>query len=162
MKRPIAVVMLAALVGAAAATVGALVLGVGAHGSPSTVRAATASLQGSSSGVRREAASTALTATQIYQRDSSGVVAIQAVTSEGADSGTGIVLNEQGLILTNDHVIAGARSLTVAAKGSSSVTRPATIVGEEANEDLALIQVDPSGTRPEAADLGQVELGPGR
>ncbi len=137
--------MLAALVGAAAATVGALVLGVGAHGSPPTVRASTASLQGSSSGVRREATSTALTATQIYQRDSSGVVAIQAVTSEGADSGTGIVLNEQGLILTNDHVIAGARSLTVAAKGSSSVTRPATIVGEEANEDLALIQVDPSG-----------------
>jgi putative serine protease PepD len=144
-KRPLAVVMLAALVGAAAATVGALVLGVGAHGSSSTVRASTASLKGSSSGVRREVASTAPTATQIYQRDSSGVVAIQAVTSEGADSGTGIVLNEQGLILTNDHVIAGARSLTVAAKGSSSVTRPARIVGEEANEDLALIQVDPSG-----------------
>jgi len=137
--------MLAALVGAAAATVGALVLGVGAHDSPSTAPATTASLKGSSSGVRREVASTALTATQIYQRDSSGVVAIQAVTSEGADSGTGIVLNEEGLILTNDHVIAGARSLTVAAKGSSSVTRPATIVGEEANEDLALIHVDPSG-----------------
>ncbi len=144
MKRPLAVV-LAALFGAAAATVGAFVLGVGAHGSPSTVRASTTSLKGSSSGVRREVASTALTATQIYQRDSSGVVAIQAVTSEGADSGTGIVLNEEGLILTNDHVIAGAKSLTVAAKGSSSVTRPATIVGEEANEDLALIHVDPSG-----------------
>ncbi len=64
-------------------------------------------------GTRREVASTALSATQIYQRDSSGVVAIKAVTSEGEDSGTGIVLNDSGLILTNDHVVAGASSLTV-------------------------------------------------
>ena len=72
-------------------------------------------------------------------------MSIQAVTSEGADSGTGIVLNDKGLILTNDHVIAGATSITVASKGSSSTTRAATLVGEEANDDLALIHVDPSG-----------------
>ena len=72
-------------------------------------------------------------------------MAIKAVTSEGGDSGTGIVLNDEGLILTNDHVVAGASSLTVAAKGSSSDTRTATLVGEEANDDLALIKVDPSG-----------------
>jgi putative serine protease PepD len=42
-------------------------------------------------------------------------------------------------------VIAGARSITVASKGSSSVTRAATIVGAEANSDLALIRIDPSG-----------------
>ena len=63
---------------------------------------------GSSAGRRREVASTALTATQIYQRDSAGVVSIKAVTAEGEDSGTGIVLNDKGLILTNDHVVAGA------------------------------------------------------
>jgi putative serine protease PepD len=72
-------------------------------------------------------------------------VAIKAVTPQGEDEGTGIVLNNQGLILTNDHVVAGASSLTVAANGSSSSTRSATLVGEEANEDLALIKVDPSG-----------------
>ena len=55
------------------------------------------------------------------------------------------MLNDKGLILTNDHVVSGARSLTVAAKGSSSQTRTATLVGEEANDDLALIKVDPSG-----------------
>ncbi len=145
MKRPTATTLLAALAGAAVAIAGALLLGVGSRGSPSPVRKTTASSAARSTGARREVASTALTATQVYQRDSSGVVAIQAVTSEGADSGTGIVLNSQGLILTNDHVIAGARSITVAAKGSSSVTRPATVVGEEANSDLALIRIDPSG-----------------
>ena len=145
MKRPVVGVLLAALVGAAVATGGALLLGIDGDGSQSSVRTTTASSQDSSTGTRRDVASTALTATQIYQRDSTGVVAIQAVTSEGTDSGTGIVLNADGLILTNDHVIAGARSITVAVKGSSSLTRPATLVGEEANSDLALIRVEPSG-----------------
>jgi putative serine protease PepD len=86
-----------------------------------------------------------LPATQLYQQDSTGVVAIKAVTSGGEDEGTGIVLNEQGLILTNDHVIKGATSLNVDASGSSKKTTSATLVGEEANQDLALIKVDPAG-----------------
>jgi putative serine protease PepD len=73
------------------------------------------------------------------------VVSIKAVTAEGEDSGTGIVLNEQGLILTNDHVIEGASAITVSPGGASGVTRTGTLVGEEANSDLALIRVDPSG-----------------
>jgi hypothetical protein len=35
--------------------------------------------------------------TQIYQRDSADAVSIEAVTPQGTDSGTGIVLNEKGL-----------------------------------------------------------------
>jgi putative serine protease PepD len=42
-------------------------------------------------------------------------------------------------------VIKGATSLTVDAGGSSKQTTSAKIVGEEANQDLALIQVAPSG-----------------
>ena len=72
-------------------------------------------------------------------------MSIKAVTAEGEDEGTGIVLNEKGLILTNDHVIEGATSVTIEASGSSKATRSATIVGEEANQDLALIRVNPSG-----------------
>jgi len=142
-KRLFAPVLLAALLGAAAASVAAVVIG---GRSPSATKSVTASSNGvAQTGTRREAASTALTATQIYKQASAGVVAIKAVTSQGADSGTGIVLNDKGLILTNDHVISGASSLTVAARGSSSLARTATLVGEEANEDLALIKVDPSG-----------------
>ena len=39
-------------------------------------------------------------------------MAIKAVTADGEDEGTGIVLNNKGLILTNDHVVKGATSLT--------------------------------------------------
>jgi putative serine protease PepD len=143
MKRRFAPVLLAALLGAAVASVAAVVV---AGRTSSSSKTAIASSNGvKPTGTRQVVASTALTATQIYKQASAGVVAIKAVTWQGADSGTGIVLNDKGLILTNDHVVSGASSLTVAAKGSSSLTRPATLVGEEANKDLALIKVDPSG-----------------
>ncbi len=100
---------------------------------------------GASTGTRRNAAATELSASQVYQRDSSGVVQIKSVTAQGTDTGTGIVLNAQGLILTNDHVVAGANSITVNPGGSESITRSATLVGEAANSDLALIRVDPTG-----------------
>ncbi len=153
MKRLFAPLLLAALAGASLATIAAVLLGTGSTGSSTStagaVRAATPA-SSSSGGTRREVSassgsSKALTATQIYQQDSTGVVAIKAVTAEGEDEGTGIVLNEQGLILTNDHVIKGATSLSVGASGSSKKTTSATIVGEEANQDLALIKVDPTG-----------------
>jgi putative serine protease PepD len=135
---------MAALLGAGIATAAVLALG-GAGSSPTrTTTASNASQSVTSAGTRQTVASTALSATQIYKQSSAGVVAIKAVTSDGEDEGTGIVLNDKGLILTNDHVVAGATSLSVAAHGSSSDTASATLVGEEANEDLALIKVDPS------------------
>ncbi len=146
MKRPLLPMLLAALAGAAAASAAVLLAGVSSPRSTPAARTTTVvSAPSRASGTRQTVASTGLTATQVYQRDSAGVVSIKAVTQNGQDSGTGIVLNQQGLILTNDHVIAGATSLTVNAGGATSTTRPATIVGEEANSDLALIHVDPSG-----------------
>jgi putative serine protease PepD len=152
-KRLFAPLLLAALVGASLATIAAVLLGTGSGaGSTSTAGAprAAAPASSASGGTRREVSassgsSKALTATQLYKQDSTGVVAIKAVTAEGEDEGTGIVLDEKGLILTNDHVIKGATSLSVDASGSSKKTTSAKIVGEEANQDLALIEVDPSG-----------------
>jgi putative serine protease PepD len=144
-NRLLAPILLSALLGGAAAGA-VVVLADGGSGHSATVAAATAApAQSSSGGTQREVASTAPTATQIYQQDSPGVVSIRAATSQGVDSGTGIVLNEQGLILTNDHVIAGASAITVSSNGSASTARSARLVGEEANSDLALIRVDPSG-----------------
>jgi putative serine protease PepD len=146
-KRLLVPMLLAAIVGAAVATAAVLALAVGSGGSTPAVSTTKAPVRttASTAGTRREASNTALTATQIYQRDSAGVVAIKAVTSEGEDEGTGIVLNDKGLILTNDHVIKGATSLTVDASGSSQKTTSAKIVGVEANQDLVLIEVDPYG-----------------
>jgi putative serine protease PepD len=135
----------AALIGAGSAS--ALFLASGdSTGRSRTGGASAGSSSGASlSGNRREVSSTDLTATQVYQRDSSGVVSIKAVTADGGDTGTGIVLNENGLILTNNHVISEAQSVTVSPGKSSNLTRNATLVGQDANSDLALIKVDPTG-----------------
>jgi putative serine protease PepD len=148
MRRQFLPMLLVALASGAIAAVAVLALAGARAGSTSrsTVSTASASaVRSTSGGTRRDVSSTALTATQIYKQSSPGVVSIKAVTPEGGDSGTGIVLNEKGLILTNDHVIKDATSLTVSPGSSSSRTRAASVVGEEANDDLALIHVDPSG-----------------
>jgi putative serine protease PepD len=146
MRRLFLPMLLAGLTGAIAASATVLLTGGGPSTATQKPRTTTASVRASAAaGSRREVASTTPSATQIYERDSKGVVAIKVVTAEGEDEGTGIVLNEKGLILTNDHVVKGARSITIDASGSSNTTRGATLVGEEANKDLALIRVDPTG-----------------
>jgi putative serine protease PepD len=146
-------VLLAALLGAAVASVTAIVLAGAGSSSAKSATTTASSRSVSPTGTRQTVASTALSATQIYKEASQGVVSIKAVTAQGEDSGTGIVLNDKGLILTNDHVVSGASGLTVAPKGSSTITRMATLVGEEANDDLALIKVDPSGLGLKALSL---------
>jgi putative serine protease PepD len=145
MRRLFLPMLLAGLTGAVAASATVLLTGGGASSTVQKPRTTTASVQASVGGSRQDVASTTPSATQIYERDSKGIVAIKVVTAEGEDEGTGIVLNEKGLILTNDHVVKGARSITIDASGSSNTTRGATLVGEEANKDLALIRVDPTG-----------------
>jgi putative serine protease PepD len=135
--------LLAGATGAVVA-VGAILLFGGTTSKGSATPRSAAALS-SASGRRTEVANSTLTATQIYSLDSPGVVSITASSAEGADKGTGIVLNRQGLILTNDHVVAGASSLSVATGSSSGTGRSATLVGEEANSDLALIRVNPEG-----------------
>jgi putative serine protease PepD len=144
-KRLFLPMMAAAFVGAASASIFFFASG----GSGARVRLPAASggssVASSAAGVRHLVSSGALTATQIYQRDSAGVVAIKSVNPNSEDTGTGIVLNEDGLILTNNHVVSEATSIVVSPGKTSSVTRPATLVGAEANSDLALLKIDPSG-----------------
>jgi len=141
--RLFAPMLLAAAMGAAIAIGALLLLGSTSSNAPAA-RGATAS-SATTAGRLREIANTSLTASQIYSLDSPGVVSITARSEAGEDEGTGIVLNNKGLILTNDHVVAGASSLSIKTHGSSEASHPATLVGEEANSDLALIRVNPEG-----------------
>jgi putative serine protease PepD len=97
---------------------------------------------------------TALSASDIYKQDSPGVVAIKASSPLQQDSGTGIVLSRDGLIVTNDHVISGATSLSVTV-GSSTTSRTAQVVGESPNTDLAVIKIDASGLTLHPLTLAQ-------
>ncbi len=93
-------------------------------------------------------ATASTTATTIYKQDSPGVVMITVSLSNGQAIGSGIVLDTRGDIVTNAHVIAGARTIEVAF--SDGTTAAATLVGSNTSADLAVIRVSvaPSTLHP--------------
>lgn len=72
--------------------------------------------------------------TTSYQQDFWGDV------QEGKGNGSGSVIDANGNIITNYHVIQGAQKLTVSFGGEK--TYPATLVGEDPDTDLAVIKID--------------------
>ena len=64
----------------------------------------------------------------------------QAVPQTGA--GSGIIISSDGYIVTNNHVVEGAEKVTVAL--SDGRTFDATIVGTDAQTDLAVVKIDAS------------------
>ena len=70
-----------------------------------------------------------------YQEDIYGGV------QEGKGSGSGSVIDNQGHILTNYHVIENAQKLNVSLGGDK--TYPAKVIGGDPDTDLAIIQIDP-------------------
>jgi S1-C subfamily serine protease len=64
----------------------------------------------------------------------------QAVPETGA--GSGIVISPDGYIVTNNHVVEGAQKVTVTLSDGSAF--PATIVGTDAQTDLAVVKIDAS------------------
>ena len=85
---------------------------------------------------------------EVYKAIAPGVAFIKSTSytqdffgqvEEGQGAGSGSVIDNQGHILTNYHVIEGAQKLTVNFGGEK--TYPATVVGGDADTDLAVIQV---------------------
>jgi S1-C subfamily serine protease len=73
---------------------------------------------------------------------------------DGIATGTGFVVDESGHIVTNDHIAAGGRVVTVQAGPRTPRVR-ARIVGRDPSTDLALLRVDPG----DAPDLDPLPLG---
>src|SRR5918998_1506140 len=70
----------------------------------------------------------------------SASIAAAGVACFDRGGGTGSIIDEQGHILTNHHVIEGADQVTVSLGGDK--TYPARIVGRDPDTDLAVIKVE--------------------
>jgi putative serine protease PepD len=70
---------------------------------------------------------------------------------EGA--GTGMIIEPSGVIVTNNHVVAGAQTVTVTLYGQDKQF-PARVVGVDARKDIALVQVEGAGGRLPVVHLG--------
>ena len=85
--------------------------------------------------------------TEIYDKNLPSMVSIRARTGRSSyATGTGIVLTEDGYLITNAHVVAGANSVTVTLQNNRSVD--AKLVGFDADEDLAVLKVEAKGLTP--------------
>lgn len=65
-------------------------------------------------------------------------------------AGSGVILTEDGYIVTNNHVVSGASQVTVRLQDGSEY--PATVVGTDSRTDIAVIKIDATGLTP--ATLG--------
>ena len=158
----------AGLLGAVIALAAASLIGIGGSSGTTTV------VQQASGGVLQTVSSGgAMTPREIYRRDSKGVVSITADVERkgsnifgapesqgGKSSGSGFVIDKQGTILTNAHVVDGAKKVSV--RFSNDKTADAKILGADRSSDIAVLQIDPDGldltTLPLASAKG-VEVG---
>jgi S1-C subfamily serine protease len=140
----------------------AVLLGTGAAGDGTSRTVVQTSSLGASSSPSAQAAG--LTARQIYERDAPGVVLVRARSlqadassldlserSDGVASAAGFVIDDEGRLLTNAHVVAGATDISVT---FDERTVPARVLGKDEETDLALLGVEPKGL-----DLRPLELG---
>ncbi|MFL6053217.1 MAG: S1C family serine protease [Actinoallomurus sp.] len=84
---------------------------------------------------------------QDYERVVKAVLPSVVQIDTDAGLGSGVVYDNRGDIVTNSHVVAGANRLTVTtATGKKAI--PATLVGEYAPDDLAVVRVNGASLRP--------------
>ncbi|MBX7170589.1 MAG: trypsin-like peptidase domain-containing protein [Pyrinomonadaceae bacterium] len=101
---------------------------------------------------------------EVYKTLSPGVAFINTTSytqdfwgdvEEGKGSGSGSVIDNQGHIVTNYHVIEGAQKITVSLGGEK--VYPAKLVGGDPDTDLAVIKIDPPQTGLTIIQFGDSE-----
>src|SRR4051794_13541852 len=95
----------------------------------------------------------------VVNRVAPSVVNIRVHAGErGAGGGSGFLITRDGFILTNSHVVSGARELEVTLHDAR--TFPAEIVGTDPETDLAIIRIDaPDVQHARLADSSQIQVG---
>jgi S1-C subfamily serine protease len=90
----------------------------------------------------------------IYAKVSPGVVFVQARGGNGqlgfegpgggrAASGSGFVIDDQGYIVTNDHVVEGGNAFAVRFGDEGAKPITAKLVGKDPSTDVAVLKIDP-------------------
>jgi S1-C subfamily serine protease len=94
---------------------------------------------------------TAADVAELYERVAPGVVFVAA----GQGSGSGFAIDDEGHVVTNDHVVSGSRQFRVRF-GEDGEPVDAELLGTDPSADLALLKVDPADVE---GGLQPLELG---
>ncbi len=99
-----------------------------------------------------------LSLTEIYEKVSPSVVGVSSTTASGSATGTGIILSEDGYILTCAHVVEDATSIAIV--DSDMNQYEATLIGEDSQSDIAVLKIDAEGlTAAELGTSGNLKVG---
>jgi putative serine protease PepD len=98
------------------------------------------------------ASTSTMSVNSIYRRAYRGVVEITVRTGSGSAEGSGFVYDSSGHIVTNDHVVNDAQSISV--KFWNGKTYDAQLVGSDSSTDLAVIKVDAPDSQLHPLSLG--------
>ena len=90
--------------------------------------------------------------TSLYQQASPGIVSIRVTTDQGGSLGSGFVYDDKGYVVTNYHVVEGAKDVEVDFMSGFKVY--GTVVGTDLDSDLAVIKVDAPGEELHPLPLG--------
>jgi S1-C subfamily serine protease len=93
-----------------------------------------------------------LSAADVYEMVRPSVVKVSIAAAQSAGTGTGVVIDDEGHILTNNHVISGADTIEILF--ADGTTAEAVVVGTDPANDLAVIQVTDATIDLTAATLG--------
>ncbi len=114
----------------------------------------------SSSSASSTVAAQLASAAAIYQQAAAGVVTITTEVARqgrvGEGIGSGIVLDQNGNILTNAHVVAGANQIQVTFNDGRTLA--ATVVSANSSEDLAVVRVSAAASSLHPLSLGNSDL----
>lgn len=91
---------------------------------------------------------------QVYEKNEQSIVTIYVLDQSGSGQGTGIVLTQDGYIITNAHVLQDAQEAVVVLNNDMSYE--AKLVGISEKEDLAVVKIDTDGLVP--AEFGDSSL----
>lgn len=96
----------------------------------------------------------------VYERINPAIVLVEAQLKDGVSSGTGCVINKNGIILTSSHVVDNASYIEVTT--SKGETYKAEIIkSENTNNDLTLLKIKPEAPLPviKLGDSSLVKVG---
>jgi S1-C subfamily serine protease len=135
----------------------ALLGGVSAVGVWSAVDedAAPAAAPATTTTVNRPVSSTGSSIAQIYKDTITGVVTITSQSGQGVSTGSGWVLDADGHVVTNQHVVSDADEVTVTFHDGSKIQ--ARVVGTDPSTDVALLELSRVPKDIKALDLGSAD-----
>jgi 2-alkenal reductase len=107
-------------------------------------------------------------AVNVFQQNQNSVVSVNSIAMQRvqgggtagrpAGVGSGFVFDDQGHIITNNHVIERADELTITLSGSGgqNLVVPAELIGRDPPNDLAVVKVDPNATMTNGRRVGDI------